>query len=134
MSKEYVMFPNYAGRSGDELDAALMAELESAGIVVQDIGFALQGEVETTIIGTLHGWSFHRAWYYWMCEGPGIPLDKATELHTKYGTQVRVGGHGGCPSPLEIYKGLGTGHYHVDSPIGLKALADTIKSVVEEAR
>jgi hypothetical protein len=45
---------------------------------------------------------------------------------------VRVAGHCGCPSPLEWYKGLAVGNYHVDSPEGLKALADTIKGLVEK--
>ena len=35
------------------------------------------------------------------------------------------------PSPLEWFKGLAVGSYHVDSPEGLKALADTIKKIVE---
>jgi hypothetical protein len=131
--KPFVGLPNYAGKSGTDLNAWLKNELECAGIEAQDIGFALKGEVGTSIIGTLHRWTFKRAWRYWVCDGPGVPLAAATALHNEYGNQVRVDGHCGCPSPLEQFKGLGTGSYHVDSQIGLKALADTIKAVVSEA-
>ncbi len=127
-------FPNYAGRS--DVDEDLANELILAGIKVEKLPEFCRksnGEVETIIVGTLHGWTFRRAWYYWVCDGPGIPLDAAMKLHAAQGNKVRVDGNCGCPSPLERFKGLGTGFYHVDTQIGLKALADTIKEVVEQA-
>lgn len=127
-------FPNYAGRS--DVDIPLEEELELAGIFVERLPECCRkdrGEVKTIVIGTLHGWSFERFWYYWVCKGPGIPIDAAMKLHEKYGKVVRVDGHCGCPSPLERFKGLGTGSYHVDTLRGLKALADTIREVVEKA-
>ena len=131
---------NFAGRKDYEnLDIDCRAELEQAGIEVVDFGkFGFKNEeqhaeVQTNIVGTLHGWEFKRAWYYWVCNGPGIPLKEATQLHEVHGQVVRVAGHGGCPSPLEWYKGLGVGNYHVDTQEGLNALATTIKKIVESA-
>ena len=46
---------------------------------------------------------------------------------------MRVEGHCGCPSPLEYNKGFAVGLYHVDTPEGLKALADTIKQVAKDS-
>lgn len=132
--QQVVSLPNYAGRA--DADQALRDELELAGITIEHLPECMRqsnGEVKTTVIGSLHGWGFKRAWRYWVCDGPGLPLDAAMKLHAEYGKEVRVAGHCGCPSPLEWYKGLGTGDYHVDTLRGLKALADTICAVVQQA-
>lgn len=126
---------NYAGRSGPELDEDLVAELTAAGIEVYRMPEMMRDdhvEVKSIIIGTLYGWTFHRAWYYWVCKGPGIEVNAAEDLHVAFGQEVRVAGHCGCPSPREWFKGLACGNYHVDTQAGLKALADTIKSLVDE--
>jgi hypothetical protein len=125
--------PNYAGR--DDVDSELIDELTLAGISVNVYEFLRKssGEVKTAVIGGLHGWSFRRAWSYWIATGPGIPIDDAMVLHEKHGKVVRADGHCGSPSPFEMFYGLGCGSYHVDSLIGLKALADTIKQVVARA-
>lgn len=124
-------FPNYAGRA--DCDELLAAELAYAGIKVErlpELCRDTQGEVKSVVVGTLPcNWSFHRAWYYWIAKGPGIPLKEATELHEAHGKDVRVDGHCGCPSPLEWFKGLGCGAYHVDSFEGLKALAETLNAL-----
>lgn len=137
-------FPNQAGDHA-ETDDILRAELRAAGIptLQEDAGetpdFMAEffrrhsGEVKTSVIGVLHGWQFKRAWYYWVAEGPGIEVAAAEALHATHGQVVRVAGHCGCPSPTEWYKGLAVGDYHVDSPAGLKALADTIKALVARA-
>lgn len=137
-------FPNKAGDHADTNDI-LRAELKAAGIQTMQehdghppefmaaILRESSGEVKTSIIGCLHGWTFKRAWYYWMCDGPGIELQAAEKLHATHGTVVRVDGHCGCPSPRDAYKGLAVGHYHVDTPEGLKALAETIKGIVSAA-
>lgn len=126
-------FPNKAGDHADT-DAILTRELEAAGIEVTQEEWVkrLSGEVKTTVMGTLHGWSFKRAWYYWMCSGPGIQVDAAQSLHKLHGTSVRVDGDCSCPSPRERYEGLACGHYHVDDQEGLCALADTIRLLVKE--
>lgn len=126
-------FPNYAGVK--DIDDALASELEAAGIEVHRLGFLKNGksEVDTEVVGDLHGWGFRRAWRYWIAEGPGIELAAADRLHASHGRDVRVNGHCGCPTPRDQFKGLAVGSYHVDRPSGLKALADTIRDLVERA-
>jgi hypothetical protein len=138
-------FPNKAGDHADT-DEILRAELHAAGIQtaqehegkpndwLADILRAGSGEVKTSVFGVLHGWKFTRAWYYWMCEGPGIEVEAAERLHAAHGKSVRVDGHCGCPSPRERFKGLACNSYHVDDAEGLKALADCIKGLVNKAR
>ena len=136
------MFPNKAGDHADT-DEILRAELKAAGIndIREDAGVwsenierllrAASGEVKTCVRGHLHGWEFVRAWRYWMCEGPGIEVDAAERLHQAHGQTVRVDGHAGSPNPREYFKGLACNRYHVDDAEGLKALADTIRGLVE---
>lgn len=117
-----------------EVTAITEAELTAAGIRVSEFGFLQQGEVPTETIGTLSMWIFQRAWYYWRAKGPGLPVEVAEKLHATHGTVVRVGGHCMCPSPREYFKGFGISDYHVDSPEGLKALADAILSVYDASK
>lgn len=125
-------FNNYAGRS--DKDKELSTELSTAGIKVYSFpGCDFGSEVKTSVFGTLHGWEFKRAWYYWVCKGPGIPTSYAMRLHEAFGKEVRVDGDCGCPSPLQRFKGLGCGIYHVDTQEGLNALAETIRLVVKES-
>ncbi len=121
---------NYAGV--EDIDEELAAELEGAGIKAKRMEvFKNRGrEVNTSVIGTLHGWSFERAWYYWVAKGPGIPPADAEELHERHGKEIRVNGHCGCPSPKEQFGGFAVGHYHIDSQEGLNALAATIRKIV----
>jgi len=124
---------NYAGHP--DPDDFLRAELEEAGITVHSFNFLKNGkrEVDSRIMGEVHGWSFKRAWYYWVAEGPGLPPRYANTLHETHGKAVRVEGHCGCPSPLEYRKGFAVGMYHVDTQEGLKALADMLKRCAAEA-
>ncbi len=137
-------FPNKAGDHTDT-DDILRAELKAAGIptVQEDVGKPqdyladtfrkASGEVKTSVIGTLHGWEFKRAWYYWMCSGPGIEIAAAERLQEQHGNDVRASGDCARRGPRFWFKGLACGSYHVDSPEGLKALADTIKAIVAKA-
>lgn len=127
-----MMFPNMAGKK--DTDDVLAAELEAAGIKVTKHEFLRDRdrEVKTAVMGTLGKWVFERAWYYWVCKGPGIEVGAAERLHKAHGQEVRVDGHCGCPSPREMFHGLACGHYHVDTPAGLKALADTIMDIMEQ--
>jgi len=134
-------FPNRAGNHPDN-DEVLNAELKAAGIptveekegplspLMKDLFREKNGEVVAYTVGTLYGWKFTRAWLYWCAEGPGLDFDLATQLHETHGREVRVAGHCGCPSPLEWYKGMAVPNYHIDSPEGLKALADAIRGQV----
>jgi hypothetical protein len=130
------VFPNYAGPRCKEKDEEIEKELLDAGIEPNrsELWAKREREVETDVIGFLESWSFERAWYYWVASGPGIPPQYANPLHEKFGNDVRVAGHCGCPSPKEWFKGFAVGSYHVDTPEGLKALADTIKKIVEDAK
>ena len=121
-------FPNYAGRN--DIVEELKQELVEAGIEPHSL-YLHGGEVQTKIFGFLGPWKFTRAWYYWIAEGDGIPPDIAEELYKTHGKVVRVGGHCGCLSPHEWFKGFAVGHYHVDTPEGLKALADTIQQIID---
>jgi hypothetical protein len=115
----------------DEITAITDAELTAAGINIYQNRFPPDGEVPSETFGYLSGWTFRRLWYYWSAKGPGIPPDIAERLHATHGTVVRVEGHCGCPSPLEWRKGFAISSYHVDSPDGLKALADTLRSIYD---
>lgn len=129
-------FPNLAREENppqeviDEVSETCKSELLTAGINVSRFPFP-RGEVPSHVIGSLSGWNFSRNWYYWVAQGPGIPPDIAERLHATHSTAVRVEGHCGCPSPLEWRKGFAIGSYHVDSPEGLKALADTLRSIYD---
>ena len=119
-----------------EVTAICKAELEAAGITVTVLAFfpGKHGEVPSNAFGSLSMWGFERAWYYWRANGPGLPVEVAERLHAAHGTQVRVDGHCGCPSPREWAKGFGIGSYHVDTPEGLKALADALLSVYDASK
>ncbi len=134
---------NLATRTTDatkltDLDEKCRAELVAAGIQVYEFDFLreMNGEVPAQVRGSLDpfGWGFRRAWRYWVAKGPGIPPSYAAVLHESHGTEVRVAGHCGCPSPLEWHKGFAVGMYHVDTAEGLKALADTIRQVADDAK
>lgn len=125
---------NYAGVT--TADDAIEAELKEAGIEtfrMPEFTRAQHPEMRTVVVGSLHGWSFRRAWYYWIASGPGIEVETAERLHATHGKEVRVDGHCGCPSPREWFKGLACGHYHVDTQEGLNALALTIRELVERS-
>lgn len=106
-------------------------ELASAGIV--DVAIAVDGntEVPSAVIGILNGWTFTRAWYYWVAKTDTHPLTReaARELHAAHGKTARVDGHCGCPSPDEWWSESWNqpDHYHIDSSEGLRALAQAIK-------
>lgn len=135
-------FPNRAGDHADN-DDALRAELKAAGIptmqeaegkgpeFLAELLRKQSGEVKTSVIGVLHGWEFRRAWAYWVCSGPGIEIAAADRLQEEFGRVVRAAGDCSCRGPRFWFHGLACGSYHVDNQEGLKALADTIKTLVQ---
>jgi len=131
MNKKTV-FPNMAGsQCKSEL---IEKELIEAGIKVYTFPrLTEQSEVDCGFQGVIEFkggyWEFKRAWYYWVAKGPGIPSKEAMELHEKFGQEVRVGGHCGCPPPS---KDFATSSYHVDTQDGLNALANLIKKLAEK--
>lgn len=122
---------NYAGRS--DKDKEIGYELKIADIKIHELPEFCRdknGEVKTIIIGTLSGWSFKRYWYYWVCNGPGIPPMYAERLNKTHGDVVRIDGCGYSDAQFaEHCKGFAVGSYHVDTQEGLIALANTIRQV-----
>ena len=134
-------FPNLSthdsdkGRVREYTNQILVTELNAAGIRATLLpGDKSNSEVPGYVIGTLAFWSFERLWYYWSAKGPGLPVEVAERLHASHGSEVRVAGHCGCPSPRDWYKGFGVPDYHVDTPDGLLALADAIRSVYDPSK
>lgn len=127
---------NLAGVPTDTADNHTKRELQHAGIPIVVAREARHGEVKTRIFGKLRGWTFTRAWYYWVAEGGALSIEAARKLYMdpcgKEG--VRVGGHCGCPSPDDFGWRKGENgqqyvdSYHVDSVLGLRLLADAIKA------
>lgn len=129
-------FPNLARAKEDieswtEVDEQVLKELKEAGIEYSAAFEFLRnrGEVPTAYVGYLCLWGFERSWYYWVAKGPGVPPDRAEEFHKKWGREVRVDGHCGCPSPLEWHRGFAVGTYHIDTQEGLNAFADLLGSI-----
>lgn len=88
---------NLAGNK--ECDVDIERELTRCGIeIVRDQ--PREGEVPSSLRGTLGSLTFSRAWYYWMVRG-SVPLAIAKELYADPvgRTDIRVNGHCGCPAP-----------------------------------
>ena len=117
----------------EQVDRQVIDELTAAGIKAEGLeplrGSLGTREVPTKQFGSLCGWGFQRAWYYWIAEGPGIPPDLAEYFHRQWGRDVRVAGHCGCPSPLEWHHGFAVGMYHIDTQDGLNAFAELLRSI-----
>lgn len=94
----------------------IKSELERVGIVVRRSDNPI-GEPKSMVYGKLNGFTFERAWYYYVVEGL-VPLDIANELYrTKVGkSDIRVAGHCACPPPGEWSKpvNLKTGRQIID--------------------
>jgi hypothetical protein len=87
-----------------------------------------ENDIETIEVASVtaeaYGWTFHRLWYYWVCQtntNP-IPQAKAEDLNVVWGKQVRFDGFAGGHD----VDGPGD-HYHVDTKEGLQALLNVIK-------
>ncbi len=88
--------------AGDEkCDTHIERELTRCGIEVVR-GERSANEVAASITGKLGAFTFRRAWYYWVVEGP-MPLTAARKLYDDPvgRTDIRVNGHCACPSPDE---------------------------------
>ena len=122
---------NLAGDKG--CDPVITQELTEAGIDIYDWSALVDqtGEVPTKLRGLLAGWQFKRAWYYWIATATngGLAPGMAQQFHEKWGTQVRVDGHCGCPSPQEWCGGFSVNHYHIDTQEGLNAFAKMLTTI-----
>lgn len=111
---------------------ACRTELDAAGIpCVHEDPFE-RVEVPSMLAGCLNGWTFRRAWYYWIArsETHYLPNDVAMRLQEAMGREVRADGDCACRGPLCWWSTPGNvaDHYHVDSQAGLVALADAIRN------
>ena len=79
------IFRNLAGV--ENCDEYISKELESAGINQQDRIIKSGGEVNSKILATFYGWTFDRAWYYYIARTETTPLlfKYADELHMTHG-------------------------------------------------
>jgi len=123
---------NLAGNA--DCDVQIERELIRCGIEVIR-GEKTNREVSSSIIGKLGEFEFVRAWYYWTVRG-NVPLEVARELYADPvgKTDVRVAGHCGCPPPEEWAMRINereeakfVTNYHIDSEVGLRLFADTLK-------
>lgn len=117
---------NLAG-STEAVDV-IKEELSAAGITARNhYLMPKQSEVTTEVGGFVHGFYFHRNWYYWVVQG-SMPLHLAQEMYHECGTigrrQIRVAGHCGCPPPEHYCETIGGTSfvkvYHIDSLEGLQ--------------
>jgi len=124
---------NLAGNN--ECDQYIQIELKKAKIPFEQMAKSTS-EVPSSIIGKLNGWTFTRAWRYWIAiSDKPMGLSVALKMHYKnypdemfdhdeslgiYGNSIRVGGHCGCPSPEEYRV---TNVYHIDTQEGLNEFA-----------
>jgi hypothetical protein len=73
-----------------EVDHTIREELCQARIpVIQLPKVQDHSEVPTTVQGKLCGWTFVRAWYYWVADGPALLFEFADPLHEHIGQEVR---------------------------------------------
>lgn len=84
-----------------DCDRVIEHELARCGIEIVR-GERSTHEVTASITGKLGAFTFRRAWYYWVVEGP-MPLDVALKLYADPvgKSDIRSGGHCACPSPEE---------------------------------
>lgn len=91
---------NLAGHK--QATAYAAQELQAAGIPIEPFD-PERREVQSQVCGRLGAFTFTRAWYYWVVEGP-MPLEAAIALWDSSEVvrrDVRVAGHCACPHPAE---------------------------------
>jgi hypothetical protein len=86
--------------AGNKLcDSYITEELCLAKIPVIHLNERTECEVPYSVTGNLNGFTFRRAWYYWIVEG-NMPLYYAQKLYNEnYDLMIRVDGHCGNISP-----------------------------------
>lgn len=85
-----------------EISKKVREELKIANIPVYKLPYYMNNEVKTEYIGILNGFSFYRAWTYWVCEGD-MPLSVAKQIYEKFGDMgVRANGYAGGIDPETV--------------------------------
>jgi hypothetical protein len=108
---------NLAGR--EWADDTIKLELRESGIPIHKFFGEHKQEVPWTYEGILFGWTFHRAWYYWMANGR-LPLHVAKYIYEMDNTKsIRVNGHCAAPAPedpwLDNFDANGYGLFHTET-------------------
>lgn len=87
-----------------EINEQILDELKKAGIEVVTNPKVSAGEVPTNFTGKYKNFSFRRAWYYWVVEGP-VPFATAQKMYENPNGRkdVRANGDCGCPSPVDVF-------------------------------
>jgi hypothetical protein len=124
---------NLAGR--EWADETIKLELKDAGIPISKFFGQHKHEVPWTYQGKLFGWTFTRAWYYWVVEGV-LPLPVARYLYEQDKDKaIRVAGHCGSPPPedpwLENYDANGYALYHTEKEPPKESIMHTIWTDVQ---
>ena len=119
-------------------DLTVTKELDEAEVSVHSVPFILEGEVPTSIFGTLDGWEFRRLWKYWVVTSKeSLMLFKyADELFDRVGDVVRINGSCGTEAPMKANTKpwhLGVSTYHVDTQHGLNVLCEIISEQTKES-
>lgn len=80
-------------------DEVIRRELERARVPVETCE-RVRGEVAYSVLGRLGDFTFRRAWYYYIVDGP-VPIEVAREIYADPvgRDDVRAGGDCGCISP-----------------------------------
>lgn len=92
-------------------EGAVRAEQQAAGIPAEGV----------------RGWTFTRAFNYWVANGTGLPVAKAKELHaTAPAGELLPDGHKGGAAPDEVATGGSIRLYHATTPRALKALVQAV--------
>ena len=116
-----------------ECNVQLIDELQKAGIPVREYENREKREVPSFVYGELCGWTFKRAWYYWVAYGNPIPVDVARNMNVEWREDIRVDGYaGGTDVDWRKSNDVGVSCYHIDTQEGLNHLASVIRSVFEE--
>lgn len=114
---------NLAGNK--DCDSVIESELTRCGIEIVR-GERSTHEVAASITGKLGAFTFRRAWYYWVVEGP-MPLDVALKIYENPvgRADIRTGGFAGNVSPLEYGTDYfdADGNWLVSDPDGKEATA-----------
>ena len=126
---------NFARHEYDrKIDHRVKEELKMANIPVYSLPYYMDGEVKTKYFGILNGFTFYRAWNYWICDGD-MPLDVVNKIYKKYKElNIRAGGHCGNEPPItQSYNPIYTKELEeYRDKVGLDKFIRTYKDVVHD--
>lgn len=124
-----------------QTNETILEELTKAGITPVSSPKVRESEVATNYTGKYKDFTFTRAWYYWVVEGP-VPFTTAQKMYENPNGRkdVRASGHCGCPPPVDMLTRIDnkTGKIVVDNEEWEKGkhifrnMPDSLKSWITE--